>query len=364
MPIIGACWAPAATRCRSPPWRSPSVATSALAWRIRCGSAPVSWPKATPNRCARFARSSRAWVSRSPAATKPRRFSSSRAVTRWRSEVDCRHSPARSRRGRAAGSILATGWQRQAAGLTDLAGGEAVLARTELAGHGDAAVGLTHVRQLVGPETLEEHVDALARAAADGRHRRRRRHPYTLLVEQPVQQALRRQRRIEHFMVFNRRGEMARAIPIFIVLALERGIARLIAHGAGLAAGTRQLLDQQSAGTPAPGRRRARTGGPVVASHRQADEGRQLFGLAEIGVRHLDQRLAFDGNNALIGILVTGRVDGHGDVTGAQQRALIATALGFGEQQILLVVVGITAHVARRNVVGDEKVEGAIGLGL
>src|SRR5690349_3348536 len=108
--------------------------------------------------------------------------------------------------------------------FADFAGREAVFARTELAGHGNAAVSLAHISEFVGTEALEKHEDALARAPAHRRHRRRWRHAYALLVEQAIEQALRRQRRIEHFMIFDRCRQMARAIPIFIILALERGI--------------------------------------------------------------------------------------------------------------------------------------------
>ena len=71
----------------------------------------------------------------------------------------------------------ATAAGRQAAGraphrpLTDLVRPKAVLARAELAGDGNGTVGFAHVGQLVGPETLEKKLDALARAAAHGRHR-------------------------------------------------------------------------------------------------------------------------------------------------------------------------------------------------
>ena len=44
IPLV-ACWAPAATRCRSRRWRRRWAATSASAWRTRCGSARASSPK-------------------------------------------------------------------------------------------------------------------------------------------------------------------------------------------------------------------------------------------------------------------------------------------------------------------------------
>src|SRR6516165_5214821 len=64
----GPCWAPAATRCRSPPCRRPWAAMCGWAWRIRYGSAPASSPNPTPSRSARRARSSRGWgwTSRAP----------------------------------------------------------------------------------------------------------------------------------------------------------------------------------------------------------------------------------------------------------------------------------------------------------
>ena len=98
--------------------------------------------------------------------------------------------------------------------------------------------------------------------------------------------------------------------------------------------------------------------------HGQANEGRQLLGLAEIGVRGVHQGLAIERDDALVAVLVGAAVDGHGDVALAQQRTLVAAALGFGEAGVGLVEVGIAAQLARRHEVGDQEIERAVGLGL
>src|SRR5581483_12117809 len=167
--------------------------------------------------------------------------------------------------GRASGRI-------PAASSAEIALPEAVLARAELAGHGDAAVGLAQLVELLGLEALQIGVDALARAAALGGERRRRRHPHALLVEQPVEQPLGREHRVEQLVVLHRGGEVTGAVPVLlVVLGAARGCL-------ALAALARQLLDHQPASAPVPGARALAAGGAVVARHRQADEGRQLLG--------------------------------------------------------------------------------------
>ena len=78
----------------------------------------------------------------------------------------------------------------------------------------------------------------------------------------------------------------------------------------------------------------------------------------------IDQRLAFERDDALVAVLVAARIDGHGDMAAAEQRALVAAALGLGERRIGLVEAGIAAHLAGRHEVGDQEIERPVGLGL
>ena len=64
-----------------------------------------------------------------------------------------------------------------------------------------------------------------------------------------------------------------------------------------------------------------------MPGHSKADEGRELLGLAEIGVGRLGQALAFERNDALIALRLGAAVDGHGEMTLAEQlRDTIAAA--------------------------------------
>ena len=55
--------------------------------------------------------------------------------------------------------------------------------------------------------------------------------------------------------------------------------------------------------------------------HRKPDEGRELLGLAEIGIGGLGQALAFERHHALIALGVEPAVDGHGEMALAEQPA-------------------------------------------
>src|SRR5262249_23891009 len=212
-----------------------------------------------------------------------------------------------------------------AARSRDVAAGEAIFARAELAGDGDPTIRFAHALELSGGELAQVGVDALARAAAHGGEAGRGRYDHALFVKQPVEQALRRKHGIEQLVILHGRSEVAGAVPVFLVVILAPG--RVVA----LAARARQLLDHQAAGPPVPNPRTFPIAAPIVPRHGQADEGRQLLGLAEIGVRGIHERLVIERDDALITLLVRAAVDGHGHVTLAEQRALVAAASGLGE---------------------------------
>src|SRR5215510_4354181 len=86
-----------------------------------------------------------------------------------------------------------------------------------------------------------------------------------------------------------------------------------------------ELLYEQATGAPRPGTPAAMTGA-VVLRHRQVNEGRKLFGLAEIGVGGLGQRLAFEWHHALIALHLAAAIDGHGEMALTKQLRQVAIA--------------------------------------
>src|SRR5262249_57545814 len=75
----------------------------------------------------------------------------------------------------------------------------------------------------------------------------RARYDHALLMEQPVEQPLRRKYRIEQLMILDGGGEQTGAVPVFLIVLLApgQGVIPLAPHA-------RQLLDHQAAGTPMP----------------------------------------------------------------------------------------------------------------
>ena len=81
-------------------------------------------------------------------------------------------------------------------------------------------------------------------------------------------------------------------------------------------------------------------------------------------MRGIDQRLALQRYDALVAIHVAARIDRHGDVALAEQDPLVTAPLGLDQRRVRLVEAGVAAQLAGRLVVGDEKVQRAVGLGL
>ena len=65
------------------------------------------------------------------------------------------------------------------------------------------------------------------RAAAFRFERQHRRDPHAFLIEQPDQQALGRERRVEQLVILDGGSEDLDAVPIVVVLAFEAGIDKL-----------------------------------------------------------------------------------------------------------------------------------------
>ena len=93
--------------------------------------------------------------------------------------------------------------------------------------------------------------------------------------------------------------------------------------------------------------------------HGEPDEGGQLLGLAEIGVGSLGQGLAFERHHALIALGLDAAVDGHGEMTLAEQPP-VGGKLGhpLGRE------ARIAAQAARHLIIGDEEIDRSVGRGL
>src|SRR5215467_3878491 len=100
----------------------------------------------------------------------------------------------------------------------DVARGEAVFARAKLAGNRDAAVCFAHLRELGGSELAQVDLNALARAATRRGKTGRTRHHHALLMEQSVEQTLRRKNRVEQLMVLDSGGEETGAVPVLRIV--------------------------------------------------------------------------------------------------------------------------------------------------
>ena len=163
------------------------------------------------------------------------------------------------------------------------------------------AVRLDHVGALVAAERLQHAEDALLRAAAEGLQRPGREEPHALLVEEPVEQRLGRQRsdRSARPRRRSRTGTAPRARP-------RRSAPRASSSA------------MFCSSTPP-----ARHFGPVAGvglADRQPHPRRRLLGLGEVELGAQRQRLALDRRDALVALDVRALVDGHDEDALAQQR--------------------------------------------
>src|SRR5215475_9806592 len=97
----------------------------------------------------------------------------------------------------------------------DVARLEHVARVAELAGDRDHAV-LDHVVAVVGRETLQHAADVVARARTFGVDQRVAEHAHAALVEQPIEQTLARQRRIDQLDVVDGGDQRSAFDPSFV----------------------------------------------------------------------------------------------------------------------------------------------------
>ena len=127
---------------------------------------------------------------------------------------------------------------------------------------------------------------------------------HAALVEQPVEQALARQRRVDQFVILDRLDQRPGLDPGIVLAGRHRGrrelmalrhVARVRGRPARRRSGEcRQELDHQAAGPLGAGRLLE------LLRHREAHPRRDLLGLAEILVRRLLEALALERDDALV----------------------------------------------------------------
>ncbi len=169
-------------------------------------------------------------------------------------------------------------------------------------------------------------------------------------MEQPIDQGVARQSRVEHFPL-GRRGHQDHCFSE-IILALFA--VDIDAAGVEL----RHLLHHQ-------GRRAPLADAPVFTAPRHdLDAGRQLLGLAEIGVRAIGERGAFERHDALIALGMLALVDREGEPAVAEQARHVAlgrfrtAAQRHGE--LPGIELGIAAQRTIRREIGDQQADRAI----
>ncbi len=165
-------------------------------------------------------------------------------------------------------------------------------------------------------------------------------------MEQPPEQLVGRDGRIDQLVLAN---------------GLEQGLSAG-PHLFGVAAGVLvagDVLDQQAAGAPDESVVRAEL------AHSQADAGRGLFRLGEVGLGAKGQGFALDGRDALVAIHLRALVDGHGEDALAQQAARAGPQESLRRlSHLVRIVPAIAAQGPRGVVVGHRQRDRPIALGL
>src|SRR5690606_9341728 len=238
----------------------------------------------------------------------------------------------------------------------DLLGLEAVLGVAELARDGDRTISLAHVLQFLGAEASEQLADPIAGAAAALLETDSGKRTHALVGEEPVEQSLWRQGRIEQLVILDGLGQNARTGPALVVLA-QQHLLVLVVGGRAFLHG-RNVLDQQPAGAPLPSAARE------MAGDGQAQKRRDLLRLPEIGVRGFAQPGAVEGHDALVSVEMATRVDGHREVPRAEQQPWFLARGAPQSLDLVLVEARIGAYAARLLEVDDQQIDRPVGLRL
>ena len=143
-------------------------------------------------------------------------------------------------------------------------------------------------------------------------------------MEQPIEQLLGRERRIDQFDILDRLDQRTAFDPGIVF----RDRVRLDASGASPGSrsahartirSSRQELQQDAAGAPAMARARRRRA--EFLGDREPHAGRDLLGAQEIFVRGILERSALERDQTLIAAHVAALIDGHGEMAVPEQRS-------------------------------------------
>ena len=166
-------------------------------------------------------------------------------------------------------------------------------------------------------------------------------------MEQAVQQAVGRQRIVQHLRGRQRRRQGERGAPGFLL--------RLLVEATVDATRARDLLQDQRRGAPA-------TLGLRASQHHMA---RHLFRIPKILAGHGGERGALDRDDALVAVHVRALVAGEGQVALTQQRGRVRRRISFQQR---LQPLGIRARIAAQRAgigaVGQQHGDRALPLRL
>ena len=206
-------------------------------------------------------------------------------------------------------------------------------------------------RPTFSPEkSLEQVRHALARTLAKGAYLAGWEGAHPLFMKQPDEQTFRGERRIKNFMILKRLTQDRSPVPVF--LALAHGFAGMDASRPPSAPifwiirpPARQAQPRRS--PPRPPRNCGATA--TLSRLGICSDWRKYVCAASTKV------LAFQFDEALIAFHSAARLDGHGQMTAAEQTRL-AVARGLdGVRNGIVFIAGIGAHVTRRAELHHEE---------
>ena len=164
-------------------------------------------------------------------------------------------------------------------------------------------------------------------------------------MEQPPDQRFQRQLRIDQLVVADAPRQRGNMLPLRMIHPHVQPFAALLPF--------RQVLDQQ------PGRGAA----PSVRPDRDADQGRHLFGLGEIGFAGLGERIPFEWHDPLIALPGAGQVKGDRQIAAlAEQRR--QRRIGAQPGEPFRIVADIAAQFAAAVIAHQQVDDPALGLRL
>ena len=187
-------------------------------------------------------------------------------------------------------------------------------------------------------------------------------------MEQPIEQPLGRQRRIDQFDVLDRLDQRAAFDP-GVVLRDRVRRRTLPAHRPDRDRRTRARSGAcgRNCSRMPPARQRwlaPPLAGAELLGDREPHARRDLLGAQEIFVRGILERAALERDQPLVAAHVGALVDGHREMAAAEQRARIGLARGHRGRDALLVEARAGPHLAGRDEVDHQHAHRPVGLRL